>query len=157
MNGCCLTVTELYDDAYSFDVSRETLDVTNLNQLNAGSPVNLERAMQVGDRLGGHMVSGHVDGLGSIHSIDQQADGWEVVIQLSQDLSQYVIHKGSICLDGVSLTVNKLIDENDYSFVHLMLIPATIQETTFSDLKPGWKMNVEVDMVSKFLKRLSKF
>lgn len=157
VNGCCLTVTELFDDAYSFDVSSETLAVTNLAKLKEGQTVNLERAMQLGDRLGGHLVSGHVDGQGTIQSIVKNSDGWDVVVKLDHSLSQFVIHKGSICLDGVSLTVNKLVDEEKSSLVSLMLIPATIQETTFSDLSEGWELNIEVDMLSKFMKRLNKF
>ncbi|SMF69754.1 riboflavin synthase [Pseudobacteriovorax antillogorgiicola] len=157
VNGCCLTVTEIFDDGYSFDVSRETLSVTNLGALAPRKRVNLERAMQIGDRLGGHLVSGHVDGKATIESIDKQSDGWEVVISLNHSLSRYVIPKGSICLDGVSLTVNELKDESAHSLIHLMLIPATIEETTFAELPVGWQLNVEVDMISKFMERLSKF
>ena len=157
VNGCCLTVTKIFDDAYAFDVSRETLRVSNLGQLKVGDSVNLERAMRLGDRLGGHLVSGHVDGLGTIETINAAGDGWEVAVRLNHELSRYVIAKGSICLDGISLTVNQLKDEAKSSLIYLMIIPATLQETTLSQLKPGWQMNVEVDMMAKFLERKELF
>lgn len=157
VNGCCLTVTQILPKAYTFDVSRETLSKTNLDKLEVGHKVNLERAMAVGERLGGHLVSGHVDGLGSLSSLDPREDGWLVQVKLDQALSRYVIPKGSICLDGVSLTVNQLDDYEDYSLLQLMLIPATVRDTTFSQLPIGWSLNVEVDMLAKFMERLTKF
>jgi riboflavin synthase len=163
VNGCCLTVTSNKVQMLAFDVSRETLVRTDLGQLREGDEVNLERALKVGDRLGGHIVTGHVDGLGTVEKIRKQPDGWEVTVALSRQLSRYVIAKGSICLDGVSLTVNGLTDRfqdqdphvgASDTLISLMLIPTTVSLTSFKTLHEGRRLNVEVDTVGKFIERL---
>ena len=155
VNGCCLTVTSNKFNMLAFDVSSETLSLTNLGDLTESHDVNLERALKLGDRLGGHMVSGHVDGQGVVQSIGKKPEGWELAIRISRELSRYVISKGSICLDGVSLTVNTVRDHPDTTDVGLMLIPTTVSLTTFNQLRPGQRLNVEVDTIGKYLERLS--
>jgi riboflavin synthase len=155
INGCCLTVTAFDAEKMAFDISFESLDKTNLGQLKVGSRVNMERALRVGDRLGGHMVSGHVDGRGTVAAIDRKDGGWDVFIQLPRSLAAYIIPKGSITLDGVSLTVNELRDEEAACVIRLTLIPATIALTTFPYMAPGWPINVEVDLVGKYLERFA--
>lgn len=155
VNGCCLTVTRRSETQMSFDVSHETLAKTSLNQLKVGSLVNLERALRAGDRLGGHMVAGHVDAVATVRSIDQLAGGWNIWVTLSKDLARYVIPKGSIALDGISLTVNEVKDEAQASHVRLTLIPATIENTNVQTWIPGGLINVEVDMVGKYIERMA--
>jgi riboflavin synthase len=154
VNGCCLTVTAIEPSFLRFDVSRESLGKTNLGSLAVGSLVNLERALRLGDRLGGHMVSGHVDATAPILRIEKDAGGWDVYVQLPLELCRYVIPKGSITLDGVSLTVNSLQDEPQGTTIRLTLIPTTIELTSFAHLESGWRLNVEVDLVGKYLERL---
>ncbi len=155
VNGCCLTVTRFDEKSMDFDVSFESLAKTNLGQLKVGSGVNLERALRVGDRLGGHMVSGHVDGRGKLESLKEENGGWTVFVQIPRDLSGYIIPKGSITLDGVSLTVNEVFDEPEHTRIRLTLIPVTIAGTTFGELKGGWPINIEVDLVGKYLERFA--
>jgi riboflavin synthase len=155
INGCCLTVTAFDQKSMEFDVSFESLALTNLGHLERGSAVNLERALRLGDRLGGHMVSGHVDGKGVLESIEAQEGGWNVWVQIPRDLSGYIIPKGSITLDGVSLTVNEVQDLEKYSRIRLTLIPVTVSHTSFSELKAGWPINIEVDLVGKYLERFA--
>lgn len=157
VNGCCLTITSNSVKMLAFDISRETLERTNLADLEEGTLVNLERAMRLGDRLGGHMVSGHIDGIGEVVDLRKQADGWAVHVALTAPLRRYVIEKGSICIDGVSLTVNQLKDLKDASVVELMLIPTTVSLTSLKDLCLGKRVNIEVDMLGKYLERLNLF
>ena len=155
INGCCLTVTAFDQKFMEFDVSFESLALTNLGRLSLGSTVNLERALRMGDRLGGHMVSGHVDGYGVLESIEAQDGGWNLYVQVPRALSAYIIPKGSITLDGVSLTINAVEDMDKYSRIRLTLIPVTISHTSFSELKAGWPLNIEVDLVGKYLERFA--
>ncbi|RYZ59612.1 MAG: riboflavin synthase [Proteobacteria bacterium] len=155
INGCCLTVTRFDQQSMDFDVSFESLDKTNLGQLKLGSAVNLERALRMGDRLGGHMVSGHVDGRGRLKSIEELDGGWTVFVEVPRELSGYIIPKGSITLDGVSLTINEVIDEPHATLIRLTLIPVTVSHTSFSELKAGWPLNIEVDLVGKYLERFA--
>ncbi len=155
INGCCLTVTAFDQKFMSFDVSHESLAKTNLGTLKVGSAVNLERALRMGDRLGGHMVSGHVDGCGTLESIDAQEGGWNVFVLVPRELSGYIIPKGSITLDGVSLTINEVIDLAQASRIRLTLIPVTVSQTSFSELKAGWPLNIEVDLLGKYLERFA--
>jgi riboflavin synthase len=157
VNGCCLTVAQHHADQMIFDVSHETLDKTQLGQLQMGSLVNLERAMRLGDRLGGHMVLGHVDGTAKVETVNQREDGWDVEVGIPTNFARYIIAKGSICLNGVSLTVNKLVDQKNQCLITLTLIPTTLQETTFHALTPGQTLNFEVDMIGKYLERLHQF
>ena len=150
VNGICLTVVELDADGFCVDVMAETLRRTCLGELTPGSPVNLERAVAVGDRLGGHLVQGHVDGTGTILA-RQPGDRWEVVtISLPGELARYVVEKGSITVDGVSLTIAGL---DDASF-QVSLIPTTLALTTLGTKQVGDLVNLEVDVLAKYVERL---
>ncbi len=150
VNGICLTVVELDADSFCVDVMAETLRRTCLGELTPGSPVNLERAVAVGDRLGGHLVQGHVDGTGTILA-RQPGDRWEVVtISLPGELARYVVEKGSITVDGVSLTIAGL---DDASF-QVSLIPTTLALTTLGTKQVGEPVNLEVDVLAKYVERL---
>lgn len=150
VNGICLTVVEHDADSFSVDVMAETLRRTCLGELTPGSPVNLERALAVGDRLGGHIVQGHVDGTGTILA-RQLGDRWEVVtISLPGELARYVVEKGSITVDGVSLTIAGL---DDASF-QVSLIPTTLALTTLGTKQVGEPVNLEVDVLAKYVERL---
>lgn len=150
VNGICLTVVELDADSFCVDVMAETLRRTCLGELTPGSPVNLERAVAVGDRLGGHLVQGHVDGTGTILA-RQPGDRWEVVtISLPGELARYVVEKGSITVDGVSLTIAGL---DDVSF-QVSLIPTTLALTTLGTKQVGEPVNLEVDVLAKYVERL---
>ena len=155
INGCCLTVTAFDTKSIAFDVSFESLDKTNLGQLAIGSPVNMERALRMGDRLGGHMVSGHVDGRGKLVSVKEENGGWNVFVEVPREMSAYIIPKGSITLDGTSLTVNDVEDLDHATRIRLTLIPVTVAHTTFGELKAGWPLNIEVDLVGKYLERFA--
>ena len=150
VNGICLTVVEHDADSFSVDVMAETLRRTCLGELTPGSPVNLERAVAVGDRLGGHLVQGHVDSTGTILA-RQPGDRWEVVtISLPGELARYVVEKGSITVDGVSLTIAGL---DDVSF-QVSLIPTTLALTTLGTKQVGDLVNLEVDVLAKYVERL---
>ena len=150
VNGVCLTVVESGTDTFTADVMRETLDHSSLGALVVGDPVNLERPMRLDGRLGGHLVQGHVDGTGTIESRDR-SEHWEVVrISLPADLARYVVHKGSITVDGVSLTVASV---DDRSFT-VSLIPTTLALTTLGRKQVGDPVNLEVDVVAKYVERL---
>ncbi|MEP6390041.1 MAG: riboflavin synthase [Halioglobus sp.] len=149
-NGVCLTVTDLPGDGYWADVSLETLDFTTLGQLKPGASVNLEKALTPESRLGGHIVSGHVDGVGEIVSAVEDARSWRVVVRAPDALAKYIAHKGSICIDGTSLTVNAV---NGAEF-DLNIIPQTMAETVFGDYSAGTRVNLEVDVIARYLERL---
>ncbi|MDE2591462.1 MAG: riboflavin synthase [Actinomycetales bacterium] len=150
VNGVCLTAIEIDGDTFTADVMRETLNRTALGNLNVGDPVNLERAMNAATRFGGHVVQGHVDGVGEIIS-REPSDNWEWVrVQIPVELSRYVVLKGSITIDGVSLTVNELSDD----FVGVSLIPETLRLTTLGSKRVGDKVNIEVDVMAKHIERL---
>ena len=150
VNGVCLTAVELTDTSFTADVMRETLNRTALGSLQTGDPVNLERAMNAATRFGGHVVQGHVDGVGEIIS-REASDNWEWVrVQIPLELSKYVVLKGSITIDGVSLTVNELSDD----FVGVSLIPETLRLTTLGQKRVGDKVNIEVDIMAKHIERL---
>jgi riboflavin synthase len=152
VNGCCLTVVGQEPDAFTADVMAETLKLTALGELTAGSRVNLERAVAPLDRLGGHLVQGHVDGVGSI--VERlHAEHWDVLtIAVPAPLLRYVALKGSIAVDGVSLTVSGLSDQA--GTVSVSLIPATLELTTLGRATPGDLVNLEVDVVAKYVERL---
>jgi len=150
VNGVCLTVVDATADGFTADVMRETLDRSCLGALAAGDPVNLERPMRLDGRLGGHLVQGHVDGTGTILE-RSPSEHWEVVrVSLPDDLARYVVHKGSVTVDGVSLTVASLADE---SFT-VSLIPTTLELTTLGRKRVGDPVNLEVDVVAKYVERL---
>ncbi len=150
MNGVCLTAIELRSNAYCADVSGETLSLTSLKLLNKGSAVNLEKALTPSTRLGGHLVSGHVDGIAKV--IDRYDDARSVrfVIEAPRELARYIAMKGSITVDGVSLTVNKV----DGAQFELNIVPHTLKETIMNEYYPGRIVNLEVDLIARYLERL---
>src|SRR5579862_8167724 len=150
VQGCCLTVTELVGRAFAADVSRETLSLTTLADLAVGSPVNLEPSLKVGDALGGHLVSGHVDGVAHVVSLVGDARSTRVKISVPDHLAKYVARKGSVAIDGVSLTVNEV----EGSVFGVNLIPHTQQVTTLGRLLPGIRVNLEIDQVARYVERL---
>jgi riboflavin synthase len=149
-NGVCLTIIAMSNGSLSFDVSRESLDRTSLGAVKAGSEVNLEKALAVGDRLGGHFVSGHVDGLGKIIAKQESARSVQFRFEVPLGLERYIVEKGSICIDGTSLTVNKT--ENNWFEVNI--IPHTMQETIMKSYQVGTQVNLEVDLIARYLERL---
>ena len=149
-SGVCLTVTDLPGDGYWADVSRESMALTTLGDATAGTRVNLEKSLTPTSRLGGHMVSGHVDGVGEVVSIEAAARAWRAVLRAPEELARYIAHKGSICVDGTSLTVNAV---NGAEF-ELMIIPQTLAETVFGDYVAGSRVNLEVDVIARYLERL---
>jgi len=153
VNGVCLTVTDAGSSEFAADVIGETIKHTTLGSLAPGAPVNLERPVQPDGRLGGHIVQGHVDGTGTIISRQPGAD-WEVVrIGMPPELARYVVYKGSVAVDGVSLTVSGLGDEPSPWF-EVSLIPETLQRTTLGFRQPGAAVNLEVDLIAKYVERL---
>ena len=149
-SGCCLTVTELPGDGYWCDVSNESLAFTTLGGLKVGDPVNLEKPLTPESRLGGHIVSGHVDGVGVVVSFHDDGRSVRWVLRAPDALAKYIAHKGSICVDGTSLTVNAV---NGAEF-DLNIIPQTLEETIFSEYAVGTKVNLEVDVIARYLERL---
>ena len=153
INGVCLTVTDSSDGAFSADVMSETLSRSSLGGLGLGSPVNLERPMRLDDRLGGHIVQGHVDGTGTIL---ERRPGDVVRISVPPQLSRYVVEKGSIAIDGISLTISALGagPDPDAHWIEVSLIPETLARTTMGGKQPGETVNLEVDMIAKYVERL---
>src|SRR6201996_8227289 len=150
VQGCCLTAVELLDDAFTADVSRETLSLTTLGDLAVGSPVNLEPSLKAGDALGGHLVSGHIDGVAEIVSISGDARSSRIKIAVPSDLARYIARKGSVAVDGVSLTVNE-VDGNEFG---VNIIPHTQTVTPLGKLTVGARVNLEVDQVARYVERL---
>ncbi len=148
VNGVCLTVISLADGVFEVDVSQETIDCT----IGLGAPgeVNLEKALRLADRLGGHLVSGHVDGVGEVVSFAPFGESWRLVVRAPAELSRYIARKGSVCLQGVSLTVNR-VDGREFE---INLIPHTIERTTLKHLAAGSKVNVEIDLIARYAERL---
>jgi riboflavin synthase len=150
VNGVCLTVTTCEGGVASFDVSRETLSLTTLGRLAAGGRVNLEPALTLAEPLGGHLVSGHVDGVGEVAAIAPDARSTRMEFRLPADLARYVARKGSLCVDGVSLTVNEAAGDR----ASVNLVPHTLQGTIMGDYRIGTPVNVEVDLIARYLERL---
>jgi riboflavin synthase len=151
VNGVCLTVVELGDDAWSADAVIETLNRSNLGDLAAGDPVNLERPVRLADRLGGHLVQGHVDATGVLQAREPQPDGSHVVrIDAPDDVLRYVVHKGSITVDGISLTIAAVHDDG----FSIAVIPHTLAVTTLGTRAVGARVNLEADLVAKYVERL---
>jgi riboflavin synthase len=150
VNGVCLTAVELPGDGFSADVSRETLSLTTLGDLVPGSRVNLEKALTLATRLGGHLVSGHVDGVGRVVERRDDARSVRFAVEAPPELARYIAHKGSICVDGISLTVNAVSGAR----FDLNIVPHTLEETIMSDYAPGTRVNLEVDLVARYLERL---
>jgi riboflavin synthase len=152
VNGVCLTATSIEGTAFTADVMVQTLSLTSLSQIFVGSPVNLELAAQLTTRMGGHMVQGHVDGVGTVVSLTP-GDKWaQFDIKVPASLSKYIVNQGSICLDGISLTVGSINDETNVLTV--WLIPETLERTNLSTLLPGDLINIEVDVFAKYVERL---
>jgi riboflavin synthase len=155
VNGTCLTVTGLAGSDFTADVMAETLHRSSLGDLAPGSPVNLERSLRVGDRLGGHLVQGHVDGVGTVVS-RARGDRWDVVrVTVSPGLARYLVEKGSVAVDGVSLTVSALGGgPGEQPWFEVSLIPATLAATTLGRVKPGAGVNLEADVIGKYVERM---
>jgi riboflavin synthase alpha subunit len=151
VNGCCLTVTAIADGTLHFDAVAETLARTTLGGLDQGAEVNLEPALRAGEPLGGHFVQGHVDGRGRVAANDAEGDGARLRLELGPELLRYCVEKGSIAIDGVSLTVAALGGDG----VEVALVPFTLQHTTLSRLRAGDEVNVEVDLLAKYAERLA--
>ncbi len=149
-NGVCLTAVELSAGGFSADVSRETLSLTTLQGLKAGSRVNLEKALTLNTRLGGHLVSGHVDGIGRVVERRNDARSIRFAIEAPAELAKYIAHKGSICVDGTSLTVNAVRG----AVFELNIVPHTLQETIMERYRAGTRVNLEVDLIARYLERL---
>ena len=150
VQGCCLTVTELLGRAFTADVSRETLSLTTLGDLAVGSPVNLETSLKAGDPLGGHLVSGHVDGVAQVVAVSGDARSLRLKIAVPSGLARYIARKGSIAIDGVSLTINEVED----AVFGVNIIPHTQTVTTLGELTVGARVNLEVDQVARYIERM---
>jgi riboflavin synthase len=150
VDGVCLTATTADADGFETEAMNQTLDVTALGSVEAGGRVNLELAMQATDRLGGHIVQGHVDGIGTVAAVEDDGFARRVRVALAPELLRYAIDKGSITLSGVSLTIAELGE----AWVEVSLIPETLERTNLGDLTPGSKLNVECDIVAKYVERL---
>jgi len=150
VQGACLTVTRKQGVRFFADVSRETMAKTTLGKLSVGAHVNLEPSLRAGDALGGHLVSGHVDALGTLRRMAEDARSWRMEFELPADLSRFVAAKGSICINGVSLTVNNVAGLQ----FDVNIIPHTFALTTLGELRPGDEVNIEIDVVARYLERL---
>jgi riboflavin synthase len=150
-NGVCLTAVELIDQGFIADVSVETLSLTTIEHWKVDTGINLEKAMQASDRFGGHIVSGHVDGIGEVVSLHEDARSWRFTIKAPANLAKYIAQKGSITVDGTSLTVNAV---NGSEF-ELNIVPHTMIHTVISDYQAGSKVNLEVDLIARYLERLT--
>jgi riboflavin synthase len=153
VNGTCLTVAAMDGDTLMFDVLGETFDKTNLGEKKPGDLVNLEPALALGDTLGGHIVTGHVDNTGTVAKVEEVGRDYKFTIECSRDMLMLMVHKGSITIDGISLTVAELTDTG--FIVHI--IPHTIQETDMSEFKIGTKVNLEADILGKHVQRILEF
>ena len=150
VNGACLTATEITDSSFAVDCVAETLSRTAIGTLEVGMPVNLERAMRLGDRLGGHLVQGHIDGTGEVVSLTPEGDSLRVRVRLPEDLRKYVVEKGSVAIDGISLTIAERHDDG----LTVALIPHTMAHTTLGPASQGRMVNLEVDLVAKYVAQL---
>ncbi len=155
INGACMTVVQKTATAFDVDVSRESLNCTV--GLDAPGEVNLEKALTLSERLGGHLVSGHVDGLGNVHSFEAVGESWELVVEAPRDLAKYFAFKGSVVVNGVSLTINRVEDLADACRFSINLIPHTIANTTLKHLRAGGKVNLEIDLIARYCERMLNF
>jgi riboflavin synthase len=150
VNGVCLTVRTLQGNTFTADLSRETLDRTSLKSVNSGTTVNLELPMRADGRFGGHIVQGHVDSVGTIRSFTRDGDSWNLQVELSPDALRYVVEKGSIAIDGISLTVAAIKS----SVVEVAIIPHTFENTNLRHAKAGDSVNIEYDVIAKYVERM---
>jgi len=152
VNGACMTVVAKTDRSFQVDVSRESLNCTA--GLDKTGEVNLEKAVTLSERLGGHLVSGHVDGLGEVKQFEPVGESWLLVVEAPKNLAKYLAFKGSIVINGVSLTVNRVVDTPAGCEFSVNLIPHTVQVTTLKHLRPGTKVNLEVDLIARYVERM---
>lgn len=150
VNGVCLTALDVKPDSFAADVSKETLFRSTLGSLRTGSPVNLERAVTPATRLGGHIVQGHVDARGKFLGSENHGDSWTFRFAYPQEIAPYVVFKGSVAVEGISLTIANLTDD----FFEIAIIPKTWEVTNFSQLKPGDEVNLEADVIAKYVERI---
>ena len=152
INGACMTVVERTDNRFKVDVSRESLDrTTGLDKVHE---VNLEKALALGDMPGGHLVSGHVDGVGTVRRFAPVAESWELVVEAPAVLGKFLAYKGSVAVDGVSLTVNKVQDTETGCLISINLIPHTVDVTTLRNLAEGSEVNLEIDLIARYVERM---
>ncbi|SHH55377.1 riboflavin synthase [Pollutimonas bauzanensis] len=152
IQGACMTVVELGPDSFGVDVSRESLNLTA--GLDAPGEVNLEHALRMGDTLDGHLVSGHVDGLGTVRLFEPAGESWDLRIHVPANLAKYLAYKGSITVNGVSLTVNQVDDHAAGCEIRINLIPHTVQVTTLKHIEAGDRVNLEIDMIARYVERM---
>ena len=152
LNGACMTVVEKTGNGFIIDVSRESLDKTA--GLDGTNEVNLEKAMALGDMLGGHLVSGHVDGVGIVREFSPVAESWELVVEAPLHLAKFLAYKGSVAVNGVSLTINSVTDDETGCRFSINLIPHTIEVTTLKNLKVGSRVNLEIDLIARYVERM---
>jgi len=150
VNGVCLTALNIGPDSFAADVSKETLQRSTLGSLKPGAPVNLERAVTPATRLGGHIVQGHVDGRGQFVGVDNHGESWTVRIAYPKEIARYLVFKGSVAVEGISLTIAALTDD----YFEIAIIPKTWEVTNLSHLKPGDNVNIEVDIIGKYVEKL---
>ena len=150
VNGVCLTALDIAEDSFAADVSRETLSRSTLGRLRPGAPVNLERAVTPATRLGGHIVQGHVDARGQFIGVDDHGESWTLRIAYPQEIARYLVFKGSVAVEGISLTIAGLTDNH----FEIAIIPKTWEVTNLSHLKPGDEVNIEVDILGKYIEKL---
>jgi riboflavin synthase len=150
VNGVCLTALDIRSDSFAADVSKETLFRSTLGKLQAGSPVNLERAVTPATRLGGHIVQGHVDATGTLVGSQNHGDSWTFRFSYPKEIAPYLVFKGSVAVDGISLTIANLADD----YFEIAVIPKTLERTNFSHLNPGDDVNLEADVIAKYVERI---
>lgn len=153
-SGVCLTVVDKGDDWFAVDVSTETVSRTAKEMWREGARLNLERSLRMGDELGGHIVTGHVDSVGDVTGVSREGDSTRIGVRVDRSLAPAIAQKGSICLDGVSLTVNEVSDSADGTHFAVNIIPHTAQETTLGDLTQGRQLNVEIDVIARYIDRM---
>lgn len=156
ISGPCLTVTSIADRVVSFDLSKETLDRTHFGDVAIGQTVNIERSMKIGGEVNGHLVSGHVDGLGQIIRVEADGRSTRLDIEASRDLAAFVAEKGSISVDGISLTINSVTDSAEAVVFNVNIIPHTMSVTSLSTCKVGQRVHLEVDMIARYVDRMLK-
>lgn len=152
LNGACMTATHVDGKRFTVDVSGESLSKTA--GLDAPGEVNVETSLRVGDKLGGHLVSGHVDGLGEVRRFTQVNESWELIVHAPRDLARYLAYKGSVAVNGVSLTVNRVSDDDRGCEISINIIPHTYAVTTLRSLRPGSRVNLEIDLIARYVERM---
>lgn len=152
LNGACMTATQVDGRRFTVDVSGESLSKTA--GLDAPGEVNVETSLRVGDKIGGHLVSGHVDGIGEVRRFTQVNESWELVVRAPRELARYLAYKGSVAVNGVSLTVNRVSDDAGGCDISINIIPHTYAVTTLRNLRPGSRVNLEIDLIARYVERM---